>query len=78
MVIFAIFGGVTSLWGPPIGAAILTVFPEVLRFIQDWRMIFYGLLMILMMTFRPQGLMTKHMFKHLFSKKGTKEVGDPS
>ena len=78
MVIFAIFGGVTSIWGPPIGAAILTVFPEVLRFIQEWRMVFYGLLMILMMAFRPQGLMTKHMFKGLGSKRGRQDVGAPS
>jgi len=78
MVIFAIFGGVTSIWGPPIGAAILTLFPEVLRFIQEWRMVFYGLLMILMMTFRPQGLVTKHMFKDVLSRRGRQEVGDPA
>jgi branched-chain amino acid transport system permease protein len=76
MVIFAIFGGITSIWGPPVGAAILTIFPEMLRFIQDWRMVIYGLLMILMMTFRPQGLMTKHMFKGIFAKKGRNGIGD--
>lgn len=66
MVIFAIFGGVNSLWGPLVGAAILTVFPELLRFIQEWRMMFYGFLMVLLMTFRPEGLITKHTFKTIF------------
>jgi len=63
MVIFAVFGGITSLWGPLAGAAILTVIPEFLRFIQEWRMVFYGLMMVLLMTFRPQGLLTKGMFR---------------
>lgn len=63
MVIFAVFGGINSLWGPLVGAAVLTVIPEILRFIQEWRMVFYGLMMVLLMTFRPQGLLTKHMFR---------------
>jgi branched-chain amino acid transport system permease protein len=65
MVIFAIFGGINSLWGPVIGAAILTVVPEVLRFIQEWRMIFYGMLIVLLMTFRPEGLIAKHTLRDI-------------
>jgi branched-chain amino acid transport system permease protein len=65
MVIFAIFGGINSLWGPVIGAAILTVVPEVLRFIQEWRMIFYGMLIVLLMTFRPEGLIAKHTLQDI-------------
>jgi len=68
IVIFCIFGGINSIWGPPIGAAILTLFPEMLRFIQEWRMVFYGLLMVLMMTFRPQGLVTRHMFREILAR----------
>jgi branched-chain amino acid transport system permease protein len=65
MVIFAIFGGITSLWGPILGAVILTTIPELLRFIQEWRMLFYGLMMLLLMNFRPQGLLTKRSFRSL-------------
>jgi branched-chain amino acid transport system permease protein len=65
MVIFAIFGGINSLWGPVMGAAILTVVPEVLRFIQEWRMIFYGMLIVLLMTFRPEGLIAKHTLRDI-------------
>jgi branched-chain amino acid transport system permease protein len=57
-------GGPGSLWGPLLGSAILTIVPEVLRPVQEWRMVFYGLIMILLMTFRPQGLLTRDMLKH--------------
>jgi len=65
MVIFAIFGGINSLWGPVIGAAILTVVPEVLRIIQERRMISYGMLIVLLMTFRPEGLIAKHTLQDI-------------
>ena len=63
-VLFTLLGGPGSLWGPLLGAAILTIVPEVLRPVQEWRMVFYGLIMILLMTFRPQGLLTRDMLKH--------------
>jgi branched-chain amino acid transport system permease protein len=62
-VVFTLLGGGGSIWGPFLGAAILTIVPEMLRFIQEWRMIFYGLIMILLMTFRPQGLLMKGTVK---------------
>lgn len=58
-----IIGGVGNYRGPIIGAAVLVLLPEVLRFIHlpdaqaaNLRMLIYGLLLILMMHFRPQGL----------------------
>ena len=52
-----IFGGLGSIPGMFIGSAILISFPEVLRFLADYRFVVYGLLLILMMRFRPQGLL---------------------
>lgn len=52
-----ILGGVTTPWGPVGGAAFVTLVPEVLRFIQDWRMTFFGLLLIAIAIWRPEGLM---------------------
>lgn len=69
-VIFTLLGGAGSLWGPALGAVLLTLFPEVLRFIQEWRMVFYGLIMILLMTFRPQGLLTRGMLSRLRTVRG--------
>ena len=58
-----IIGGAGSLRGPIIGAAVLVILPEVLRFVglpssvaANLRQIFYGSLMVLMMLYRPQGL----------------------
>jgi len=46
-------------YGPLLGAAILTLLPEYLRVIQEWRIEFYGVIMILVMIFRPQGILGK-------------------
>src|SRR5437899_1981088 len=51
------FGGLASFWGSVVGAAILSVLPELLRWVKDWREILYGLLVLLMMLVRPQGLL---------------------
>ena len=58
-----ILGGVTTPWGPIGGAAFVTLVPEVLRFIQDWRMTFFGLLLIAIAIWRPEGLMVRHHVK---------------
>jgi branched-chain amino acid transport system permease protein len=55
-IVFTVFGGIQIFWGPILGALILSFVPEVLRAIQAWRMELYGVLLILMMIWRPQGL----------------------
>src|SRR5205823_2782626 len=39
------------------GATILSILPELLRWVKDWREILYGLLVLAMMLVRPQGLL---------------------
>jgi branched-chain amino acid transport system permease protein len=56
ILIFAVFGGSEVIWGPVFGAFFLTVMPEVLRFISEYRYMIYGLIIIIMMAVRPQGL----------------------
>ncbi|HEX7638853.1 MAG TPA: branched-chain amino acid ABC transporter permease [Burkholderiaceae bacterium] len=51
-----ILGGVNSLLGPVIGAVIVTLLPELLRFLQDWRGVFNGLVLVLIVLFMPKGL----------------------
>jgi branched-chain amino acid transport system permease protein len=58
LIVFTIFGGVQIFWGPIFGAFVLTLLPEFLRFIQEWRMEIYGALLILMMIVRPQGIIS--------------------
>lgn len=51
-----IVGGQGTLIGPVIGSAIINGMTEFLRPIGQWRMVAYGLLIIVMMWWRPQGL----------------------
>ncbi len=53
----AVFGGMGSISGPVIASAILTAIPEVLRAVARWRLVIYGLLMVVVMLFRPEGLL---------------------
>ncbi len=52
-----VLGGMGSITGSLVAAALLTLLPEVLRVASEWRMILYALLLIAMMILRPQGLM---------------------
>jgi branched-chain amino acid transport system permease protein len=58
LIVFTIFGGIQIFWGPIFGAFVLTLVPEFLRVIQEWRMELYGALLILMMIVRPQGIVS--------------------
>lgn len=49
-------GGTGSIVGPIIGAMIMMVIPEVFRFLQDFRMVLYGLILIVIMVVKPEGL----------------------
>jgi branched-chain amino acid transport system permease protein len=52
-----VFGGMQSLVGPAIAAFVLVAVPELLRFFTEWRLIIYGLLFVVIMIFKPQGLL---------------------
>ena len=52
-----VFGGLGSLTGSVVAAVILTAIPEVFRPLAQWRMVFYGLALVLTIVIRPQGLM---------------------
>lgn len=56
MLVYVVLGGMQSLGGALTGAAALTLLPELLRFSAAYRNMTYGALLILMMIFRPQGL----------------------
>lgn len=65
-----IIGGAGSLWGPVIGAVVLVMLPEVLRFVglpssvaANIRQILYGGLLVAFMMWRPQGLVGKYGFQ---------------
>lgn len=55
---FAVIGGYEVIIGPIVGATLLTLLPEFLRVLAEYKMIFYGGLIVLVMAFRPYGLIT--------------------
>lgn len=51
-----VLGGMGSIVGVVIAALVLNLMPEYLRAFEDYRMLVFGAVMVLMMLFRPQGL----------------------
>jgi branched-chain amino acid transport system permease protein len=69
-VIYVVAGGMGSLTGSILGVIILVLLPEVLRPLQDIRMVMYPVLLIVLMLFRPQGIMgMKELSFKVFKKK---------
>ncbi len=56
LVTMVIIGGLGSIYGSFLGAAILTVLPEFLRVFRDFDIVIYGLMLILITIFMPKGL----------------------
>ncbi|MEI2776041.1 MAG: branched-chain amino acid ABC transporter permease [Tetrasphaera sp.] len=52
-----IVGGLGSIWGVVCGAILLTLSLEILRPLEDYRMAVYGALLVVLMIFRPQGIL---------------------
>ncbi len=52
-----VLGGMGSISGIILGALLLIMLPEIFRDFQDYRMIAFGAALVLMMIFRPQGLL---------------------
>ena len=55
--IFVVLGGMGSITGGILAAFVLTILREVLRFLRDYRLLIYPVILILVMLFRPQGLL---------------------
>ena len=56
VIAMVVLGGLGSVTGSVLAAVILTLLPEVLRPIKDFRMVIYALMLIVLMIARPQGL----------------------
>ena len=70
-------GGTQTAFGPLVGAVFFTLMPEALRVSEEWRFVFFGILIILMMVVRPEGLVTRTLvdrFKGLFYRRKSSPV----
>lgn len=77
ILVFVVLGGIGNIRGSMIAAVILTLLPELLRGLSDYRMLIYAIILIVMMLFNwsPKfiNLRKKYSLKRILSKK-TKEV----
>ncbi|MDE1982754.1 MAG: branched-chain amino acid ABC transporter permease [Betaproteobacteria bacterium] len=64
----AVLGGIQGLLGPLLGGAILTLLPELLRGLQEFRMAANGLILIVVVLFLPQGLWDPGRFRRWLKK----------
>ena len=62
ILMIVVLGGMGSMMGSVIGAAVLTSLPLLMRGLNDYRMIIYALLLIVVMIFKPSGLMGTYDF----------------
>lgn len=65
MLVMVIFGGLGNTVGSFIGAIALTVLPEMLRGLMQYRQLIYGALLVLLMMVKPQGLLGDVNFKYI-------------
>jgi branched-chain amino acid transport system permease protein len=68
-VLAVILGGSTVAPGAIIGAALLVMLPEMLRFLSDWRLAAFGGLLIVMLLIRRQGILDRNLFRVLSLRK---------
>lgn len=69
----AILGGMGSIPGSIIGAIVLTVLPELLRDFVLLRQVLYGVVIIVIVLFRPAGLLGGINLKHILQKMNFKK-----
>ena len=57
IVLYAVLGGTNNMWGPPIGAVIMTLIPELVRGLESWRPTAFGVIILVLLLIRPDGLL---------------------
>jgi len=58
MLLMVIVGGAGRFFGPLLGAAIVILLPEWLRFMKDWYLVMFGLAVVALMIWLPGGLLS--------------------
>jgi len=63
MLVMVYLGGIGSIMGSIVGAVLYTILLEALRPLEIWRMVIMPLVLVLLMIFRPRGIMGMREFK---------------
>jgi branched-chain amino acid transport system permease protein len=65
VLLFVLIGGAQTAWGPLAGSLFFTILPELFRVSGSWRYFIFGVLIVLMMVVRPQGIVTRDLIRRL-------------
>src|SRR5699024_7143360 len=65
ILIYSVFGGSEVIGGAIFGGFFLTVLPEALRFISDYRYMLCGIILVALMAYRPQGNIEVQMIRRI-------------
>ena len=69
-----VFGGLGSMSGTLIGVSIITLVTELFRPISQYRMFIYGLILVLVMVFRPEGILgNREIWQFFYRRKAVKK-----
>jgi branched-chain amino acid transport system permease protein len=71
--LYVLLGGIATLAGPILGGFALPVLMEYLQFLQDYQMIFFGVMLVVVIIYVPKGLMGA--ITNLRNKFTSKKVG---
>lgn len=62
LLVMVVLGGMGSITGSVVSATVLTILPELLRDFSSYRMLVYSIILIIVMLFKPSGLMGEREF----------------
>jgi ABC-type branched-subunit amino acid transport system permease subunit len=65
LVSIVLLGGIGNVWGVTVAAAFVVILPEKLQIIQEYRFALYATLVILILLFRPEGLLPRPLREYL-------------
>jgi branched-chain amino acid transport system permease protein len=75
-IFYVAVGGMYTFSGPIVGAVVLTLLPEIFRFAADYRMILYGVVVIIVVIIFPRGIVDEILYK--IEKRSSKKNKPPN
>lgn len=79
VLLFVLIGGAQTAWGPLAGSLFFTLLPELFRVSGSWRYLIFGILIVVMMMLRPEGIVTRDAFgwlRRFVSRADSKTAGE--
>jgi branched-chain amino acid transport system permease protein len=58
IVLYVVLGGTNNFYGPALGAVVMTLLPEYIAFIREWRSLVFPAILVVLIGVRPEGLLT--------------------